>query len=105
MRKCYLPEQFDAEKFKRRYRLADSDFRAARINGQWNVWLFVPLPRGTAEPIFDAPDPPPPLKTPEDYAAEVVALIAPDRSEAECAAMCDKLLRMIRERPSEEKPR
>ncbi len=103
MRTCYLAEQFDAEKFKRRYGLSDRDFRMECINGQCHVWLFVSLPRGVTEPIFDAPDPPPVMKTPEDYAAEAVALLAPHLSEVEYARLCDKLLRMIREWPPEPK--
>lgn len=66
--------QFDPEKFKERYGLTDEDFTYDLIDCRMYVRLADGITLPDDPPVFEAP---PPLKTSEDYALELIERLMP----------------------------
>lgn len=97
--------EFDAEKFKKRYKLTDDDFSVVTVNGASTVRISENVKNPPLSPIFDPPDPIPvaEVKTKHEYASELVELIAAALPKSDKDAIQDKLLRLTGELPPETK--
>ena len=98
----------DINLFLTRHSLLPEDLSVVVVNGA--QFIRLKDPKKVAEiraqdVIFDPPEPPivPEVKTKQEYAAELLDVIAPGLKADEKDMALDKLLRVTGERPLEEK--
>lgn len=95
-----VPEDTDPAKFLARYQLAEADAQFVSLNGA--TWLRLSDDvKLTEPPVFDAKDPPAELKTQEDYAAEIAAIVMPLGRVDQLEELKDKILRLAGALPAE----
>lgn len=94
-------DTFDPAKFKARYGLTNADFEVAELNGLKYVRLRDGVVIADKPPLFEPPDPLPPLKTLRAYAIDLIEELAPNATPQKKARMLDILRRLIGELPPE----